>query len=297
MSKLILVSGEEDFLVERCVEDISVSELSLPVIRVSQDEYNRYENYGESNLYIVTDCKDVPAIKNSDDVVCAVASPSLKKWSSPFANQVFHFPRLKSYEDNNEVLTWILKEGELLNIDLTSVASALFLTCGNRLRKISSEIRKLKDLVGTTVPTVSDLKSIASRSSELSPKEILDAINRGDEKTAFWYYDLLQEKADETGWIISFIQRQFSNLRIIHKCKKDGTPEVEKIIGVHPYVFMKNILPLASVWKQETVSETIRKLVRLDYLNKTGLYDVKPELESLIYELSQESKNVHNHRS
>ena len=304
MSSLILVNGEEDFLMERAVRDEvavsligEVSEFRLP----DGLEGFLYESQtpllsGAPRAYVLWDVVEIPSLPEVEkDLIVCVAKGIKKPLSDKRAKRSHTFPKLKSYSDNNEIVRWILKEGERLNIDLSRVAPALFVNCGSNLRKISSEIEKMSVLTppGTAV-SPDEARSLMCFSADLNPQQIVDAICDGYTVRALAFYDKLQEANDETGWIIAYLQRlsiQQLKLEILRE-KKASDSEAAAALGVHPFIFKKMILGRQGLWSRKSVLGSIDTLCELDVAHKRGDVSARFGLESEIIRLSEEARDV-----
>ena len=293
---LTLVSGDEDFLVERAVLEEARSSLGdvhhfhMPGGMASYRELLLPSVELTSRLCLVLWGADsVPDPLASDPAITIVVSK--KKLSHPLARRSLHFPKLKAFLDRNDVLGWIIQEGERLNIGLSRVAEGLFVNCGNSLRKIASEIEKLSVIVprgGEATPD--DARSVLCFSAEITPRDVVDSMCDGQTCRAIALYDKLQER-DETGWILAYVYRhalsQFrANLLLGGGMPPDGAAS---IIGVHPFVFRKVWVPRSSLWSEDSLRESVSALSAFDVLHKRGK-DVACLLEFEIVRLSEEAR-------
>jgi DNA polymerase III delta subunit len=207
----------------------------------------------------------------------------------------------KPYDDGAEYVRWILKEGERLNIDLSMIAVALFWNCGTDLRKICSEITKIKVLVGpggTAEPSLA--RRVMCFSAELTPKHVIDAVCEGHPAKAIAFYDRLQEGGCETGWIIAYMQRHaIQQLRAELLLKSGHTVEqVAAAFGSHPAFVRSNILPKLGLWSISSLRFSLDTLCSLDLKHKRGTDVSRWGLEPEIIRLSEEAKhNVTSRRS
>ncbi len=302
MSSLVLVNGEEDFLMERAARD----EVSSSLI----EEVNEYklpsglEEYlydsqtplfsGSSRAFILWEVNEIPKLPEGSDLLICVAKSSKKPLSDKRAKRVHNFPKLKSYDDNNEVIKWILREGERLNIDLSRVATALFVNCGNSLRKISSEINKIAVLTPQgSIVSPNDARGVMCFSAELNPSQIIEAICDGNTTKALAFYDKLQEANDETGWIIAFLQRhvlQQLKLELLLE-KKFSDSEISEKLGIHPYTYKKVFQKRRNLWTKSSLLNSVNTLCDLDISHKIGESSARFGLELEIIKMSEEAKS------
>jgi len=298
---LVLVSGEEEFLIEQSAREEARHSLADEVLeyRFPADADNYAEEArsplmsGGKRAFIIWGPKEIPDLPEADDDVLIVITK--KQLSDPRAKRNLQFPKLKAYADNNEVVGWILKEGERHNIDLSRVAGALFVNSGNCLRKLASEIEKLSWAVppGTIVsPDVA--RPLMCFSAELTPKEIVDSICDGLTVRALAFYDKLQERADETGWILAYMQRHVLQQLKFEKLLERKPPYdgASSILGVHPFIFKRMLITRRGLWTKESLLKSLDTLCRLDILHKRGDESARFGLELEIIRLSEEARDV-----
>jgi DNA polymerase III delta subunit len=305
LSSLIIINGDEEFLKERAALDEARSSLVDFVYQYDQKDLDKYKEesevplmFGGSRAFIVWNCVEIPPLPDNDDTLIVVSEKHPLEDSR--AKRIRHFPKFKEYGDNNQIIQWIVDEGAVLNIDLSRIATALFVNNGRSLRKISSEIQKLAVLTpeGSEV-TPEIAKSVMCFSATLSPRDVVDAICVGDTSRAMTYYDKLQEKADETGWIIAYLQRHvLQQIRIERLvAQKLSHNDMAKELGVHPFVFRKIIFPRTDLWSHPSLVSSLDALCDLDVAHKQGKQSSHFGLELEIIRLSEEAKkNVNRYR-
>ena len=302
MSSLTLISGEEDFLAERAAHEAAHASLCDETFQYYlPDGLNAYLQESQSPLisggsraYILWGAKEVPPLPDSPQDAVIVVSGK-KSLQDSRAKRSFTFPKLKSYADNNEVVKWILKEGSFFNIDLSRVAGALFVNSGSCLRKLAREIEKLAAAVPEgSVVAPEEARSLMCFSAELTPREIIDAICDGYTVKALAFYDRMQERTDETGWIIAYMQRhvlQQLKLEVILKEKVSDERSAE-LLGVHPFIFKKILTSRRSLWTEESLMASLEFLCDMDIAHKRGEEFARFSLESEIIRLSEEARDV-----
>lgn len=231
----------------------------------------------------------VPRLPSDPDCLIVV---SKKKLEFAAAARRLEFPKLKTFSDKNEVVAWILKEGERYNIDLKRVALGLFVNSRKSLRKLASEIRKLAVLVPSGVVTPEDVRSVIPFSAELTPKEIVEALCEGHPVKAIAYLDRLQEAADETGWVIAFLQRHAIQQLRVELLVASGVSlqDVAGRLGVHPFFFRKTMEPRLGLWSPASLAASLSELCRLDLAHKRGDQSASFGLEAEVIRLSEEAK-------
>jgi DNA polymerase III delta subunit len=254
---------------------------------------------GSARAFILWKIKEVPLLPAGEKDLLIIITSGKKKLEDSRAKRSHNFPKLKSFDDNNEVLSFILKEGENRNIDLRRIAGALFVNNGNDLRKIVSEIRKLSILtLPGEVVTPEVARSLMCFSADLTPKSIVDAVCDGHTVKALVFYDRLQEIGEETGWIIAYLHRHVvQQLRMGHLLHSGASDSrCAELLGIHPFIFKKMRENRSGLWSHESLSSSINTLANLDIMHKRGNNFARFGLELEIARLSEESKNVHSRR-
>jgi len=298
LSTLTIINGDEEFLKERAALDEARSSLVDHVYQYDHSDLDKYKEeseiplmFGGSRAFIVWNCLEIPPLPNDDDTLIVVSGK--RPLEDPRAKRIRHFPKFKEYGDKNQIIQWIMDEGNSLNVDLTRVAAALFVNNGRSLRKISSEIKKLAVLTppGKEV-TPETAKSVMCFSAALTPRDVINAVCDGDTFRAMIYHDKLQERVDETGWIIAYLQRHvLQQLRLEQMAaQKIPRDDMAKKLGVHPFVFKKAILPRMGLWSRSSLMSSIGVLCDLDIAHKQGKRFSHFGLELEIIRLSEEAK-------
>lgn len=244
---------------------------------------------GSRRVFIVW-ASALPVLPSDPDVLIVV---SKKKLELAVATRRLDFPKLKSYDDKNEVVAWIVKEGERYNIDLRRVATGLFVNSRKSLRKLASEVRKLSVLVPSGPVTPEDVRSVLPFSADLTPKEIVEAVCEGHSVKAIAFVDRLQEANDETGWIIAFLQRHAIQMLRVELLSASGLgpQDVAKRIEMHPFIFRKVVEPRLGLWSVASLRRSLVELCALDLAHKRGKRSAVIGLEAEVVRLSEEAKN------
>ena len=303
VSSLILISGEEEYLVDCAALQEAKSSLASEILGYNlPDELDSYIRESQSSIilgkprtYILRGVKEIPPLPDADEDTVICVSPIGKRvLQDKRSKRTLVFPKLKAYPDNNEVIKWILKEGNNLNIDLSRIAGALFVNCGTWLRKLSREIEKIAVVVspGTTV-SPDDARSIMCFSAELTPKEIIDAICDGHTVRALAFYDKMQERNDETGWIIAYLQRhilQQIKLEKLHE-EKASDDRAATVLSIHPFIYKKLLVTRRGLWTKKSLMTSFSSLCDLDVSHKRGK-EARFGLELEIIRLAEEVKDV-----
>jgi DNA polymerase III delta subunit len=300
VSTLILVNGDDDFLKERVALDEAAMVLTPNVTQFTfPEDMDRYLEFLDirpmsnvQNVTIIWNASNVPNIL--DDGVTIVVASKGKLLNNNEAKRVVDVKKPKSYNNGIEYVNWILNEGERLRIDLSRVASALFVNCGMDLRKICSEIRKLEALSDSSDAVDSSMaRRVMCFSADLTPKNIVDAICDGHPAKALAFYDKLQERRCETGWIIAYMQSHVLQHLRTKMLLEQKTPQdqIPVALGVHPWVFKNTIFPRLGLWDTFSLQKSLATLCDLDVLHKRGVDVSCWGLEPEIIRLSEEAKH------
>ena len=303
MSSLILISGEEDFLSETEARREALSSLASETFEYNiPDDLESYIHdsqtqfmSGKSRVFILWGVKDIPVLPESElDTIICVAPPGKRILQDKRAKRSFVFPKLKSFQDNNDVVKWIIREGDFFNINLNRMAGALFVNSGTCLRKLHREIEKIAASVPPgTIVSPDEARSLIVFSTEVTPRDIIDAICDGHTHKAIAYLDKLQERADETGWIIAYMQRHVvQQLKLRESFELKLTGDVAKSIGVHPFILKKLLLTRLDLWTTKFLMTSLGTLCDLDVAHKRGDGSARFGLESEIIRMSEEVNNV-----
>jgi len=303
MSSLILISGEEDFLSETEARREALSSLASETFEYNiPDDLESYIHdsqtqfmSGKSRVFILWGVKDIPVLPESElDTIICVAPPGKRILQDKRAKRSFVFPKLKSFQDNNDVVKWIIREGDFFNINLNRIAGALFVNSGTCLRKLHREIEKIAASVPPgTIVSPDEARSLIVFSTEVTPRDIIDAICDGHTHKAIAYLDKLQERADETGWIIAYMQRHVvQQLKLRESFELKLTGDVAKSIGVHPFILKKLLLTRLDLWTTKFLMTSLGTLCDLDVAHKRGDGSARFGLESEIIRMSEEVNNV-----
>ena len=284
------IFGEEDFLMERAAMEEVASYLGRNIVRCESKKFDPNDLLDEPSSYLVYDCESLFNI-SSDTIHDFLFLHKIGIKPPKNCNgRVLEYPKLKVNNSQNQVLNWVIKEGEKLNIDLSRVAGALFLNCGNRLRKISSEIEKIRTISSDgEVVSPDKVKSVLCFSSEITPRSILDAIHEGKTNLALSYYDRLQELGNETGWILSYLQNSIIQIYRAKIMKESGVKNISDVLEINDFVLNNFVLDKTNLWTQDSLKQSVRVLSDIEVYHKSGnlISDFMLELE--IIRLSEEA--------
>lgn len=295
---VIIVNGDDEFLKERVVQDEVTISLSTSIHEFEfPDDIPRYNEFLESLplttsdlVVVIWDATEIPGLLACGTTI--VVSEDGKSIRYDRAKRTIDACKPKAYGPG--YINWIISEGDRLNINLKNVAGALFVNCGTDLRKICSEIGKLKVLSGRdgTVDT-SVARSVMCFSSELTPKHIVDAVCDGHPAKAIALYDKLQEGGCETGWIIAYMQRHVLQCLRAKTLQASGmsADRIADFLGIKPTTYKYVVAHKLGLWDVSSLRTSFAILCDMEILHKRGIDVSNWGLEPEIIRLSEEAKH------
>jgi DNA polymerase-3 subunit delta len=174
--------------------------------------------------------------------------------------------KLKTWDNNNEVIKWIPVEAKHLGVTLDKdVAETLYKFVGNDLHKISNELKKLVILVGKGGKvTVAQLKSVAVPVLPADPYQVVEAALRKDRPAAMNALSFLYRNMGEEASIIVTVSlmRQIEKLVVARQLFDKKTPEDEiaSTIEMHAFRFRNFFLPII---KRHSLASLLQQMERL----------------------------------
>jgi DNA polymerase III delta subunit len=279
---ILIIDGDDDFLVERAAREEAISFLSenesleffLPNDSDSLQEYLNTPSFQEERRsVIIHGASSIPDFKNDDLLI-------FTKIGQKFDTLNYKIVTIRSPKNENETLQWILKEGGKLNIDLTRVAHALFVSCGSCLRKIVAEIEKISVVTQQgSVVTPEEAKSVLCFSAELRPVQMLESILEGNSAKVLVYFDKFEENND-IGWILSYMHRHVSQALQYRKFPDSKVSFLVKELST----------------KMKSLSSSVDTFCELDGLFRSGKPSARLGLSFELVRMAEEIKNVKSGR-
>jgi len=177
--------------------------------------------------------------------------------------------KFKTWDDKNEVVKWISEEASRIRLDLNiQLAKAMFQVDGGDLYRLSSELGKLKLLVGKGTVTVDHLRLVMTPTSTVESWDVAEAaFMRSPKKALSMLSDLYRYAVDDPslmilGALIKGVERIFVARSMIDK---GATPdEAAAGIGMHPYRFKKSLLPQVERQTVARLLKAMQNLCKLD---------------------------------
>lgn len=177
--------------------------------------------------------------------------------------------KFKTWDDNNEVVKWILEEAKRLKLDLNiQIAKAMFQVDGDDLYRLSSELGKLKLLVDKSSVTIAHLRLVMTPTSTVESWDVAEAaFLRNPKKALSLLSDLYRYAAEDPslmilGALIKGVERIFVARSVMDKGA--APDDVAASIGMHPYRFKKSLLPQVEKQTVPRLVKAMQNLCKLD---------------------------------
>lgn len=188
---------------------------------------------------------------------------------------------------DNQILTFITKEIKSYQKEIGIPAASLLINLtGGDLWLIASNLRKLAFSSAAKTVTSAEIKESVPGSYDENIFGLTDALSAKNKKLAI---SLLEEQyaaglSDE--YLLTMLIRQFKILLQIRTAldEKMNPANLASQLKLHPFVIKKGLLQ-AKNFTASGLKNYLDRLIRLDFLNKTGSGDIKTELNLLISSL------------
>ncbi len=177
--------------------------------------------------------------------------------------------KLKTWDNNNEVVKWMIKEAHLLELSLSEeLAELMFEQLGGDLYRIYGELQKLKLLCGSGKVSREHLILVLAPSPKADPFEVADATIDKNVRDALKLlsicYKVMGDEAhvSVTGSLIRQVERMLVARSMLDQGEDESA--IGAALEIHPYRCKVHVLPRA---RKHTVPQLIsymRTLRRLD---------------------------------
>lgn len=188
-------------------------------------------------------------------------------WSSAASKgQGVERKKLKTWDDNNEVVKWVNAEALRLGVSFEKGIDLLFYqNVGSDLYRLSNELKKLALLVGDAGKIAKEhLVKVTSASPVAESFHVAEAAMIKDRKRAMNSLSILYKNQGEKALVpvVYALMRQVEKTLIARRLLDKGTSEADVAValGVKPWVFQKSILPQA---RQHGAKDLVRHMGRL----------------------------------
>lgn len=177
--------------------------------------------------------------------------------------------KLKTWDNNNEVAKWVQDEALRVGLKIDSrVSQAMYQVAGDDLYRLSSEIHKLKLLIGKGEVTLEHLNLVMTPSSTVASWDIADSVFNRNWKKALGQVSTVFRYATEDpslmilGALIKGVERLFVARSLLDKGVSHD--EVAGRLGMHPFRFKMSVLPQAEKQTTTRLISNMQMLSKLD---------------------------------
>lgn len=312
---IILFHGDEDFLIEECVDaiidhvvDPAARGFNLDVIYGSKADPKDVVSHASS--FPMMGEKRVVLVKEFEKLVTAEASREIvstyidKPLDSTILLLVSLDPdlRRKPFTDlkkkamvvecrplyDNQVPTWIAQRikgaGKEANAEACRLLQAYV---GNSLRALQNEIDKLFVFIGEKkVVTHEDVAAVVGASKGFTVFELQNAIGRKDTREAVRIVERMVESGQAPQMMIVMLTRFFLQLWKLSdpKLRRKPEGEIASEIGIPPY-FLKQQLQFQANFTVKQVENALKALLEADRMLKSTSPDPHVLMDLLIIAL------------
>lgn len=178
--------------------------------------------------------------------------------------------KLKTWDNNNEVVKWVQTEADRIGLNLSpQLANSMFQIAGSDLYILSSELRKLRLLVGAKDPvTVKHLQLVMTPASNLGSWDLADAVFLKNQRRAMNVLTSLYRFASEDptlmihGALVKSSERLFVARSMVNRGA--GEEEVAARFSMHPFRYRMSLLPQVEKQTLPGLARTMQILSKLD---------------------------------
>ena len=179
------------------------------------------------------------------------------------------YKKFKTWDDNNEVVRWVQDEAARLGLKIdNTIGTFMYKVAGEDLYRLSSELHKLKLLLGKGTVTKEHLDLVMAPTSNLASWDVADSVFLKNWKKALVQVAQIFKYASEDpslmilGALIKGVERLFVARSLLDKGLSHD--DVAGRLGMHPYRFKKAVLPQA---ERQTVVGLVRNMQMLSRLD------------------------------
>lgn len=312
---IILLHGDEDFLIEECVDaiidqvvDPAARGFNLDVIYGSKADpkdvvahASSFPMMGEKRVVLVKEFEKLVTSESSREIVSAYIDKPL---DSTILLLVSLDPdlRRKPFTDlkkkatvveckplyDNQVPAWIAQRikgaGKEANAEACRLLQAYV---GNSLRALQNEIDKLFVFIGEKkAVTHEDVAAVVGASKGFTVFELQNAIGRKDTREAVRIVERMVESGQAPQMIIVMLTRFFIQLWKLSdpKLRRKPEGEIASEIGIPPY-FLKQQLQFQANFTVEQVENALKALLEADRMLKSTSPDPHVLMDLLVIAL------------
>ena len=319
---VVLLYGEEDFLVDECIQavlDHALEEgtrgFNLDIVYGSKVDVKEviahasaFPMMSQRRVVIVKEFEKLATNDQSKELVgsyinhplestCLILSsehPDFRK--KPFTDLKKHAEvvECKPLYDN-QIFEWVSQRMKQLGKTSDPEACRLLQThVGNSLRQLQNEIDKLFIYVGEKNHITSgDVTEVVGATKGYTVFELQHAIGRKDLKDSLMILQAMLQSGQSPQLIIIMLTKFFTQLWKLSELKAKSTPEagMAEEVGVHPY-FLKKVIQYQ--FSRNHIEAGFRALAEADVTLKTTSRDPHLVMDLLLFTLVKgEMEEVH----
>ncbi len=180
------------------------------------------------------------------------------------------YKKLKTYEDNNEVIRWVESEAKRLGLTFDKgIANTLYQLVGADLHRLANELEKLRVLAKKgEVVTSTILGMVISPSPTAESWQVAEAAVERDAKKAMNLLSILyRNQGDDANVPLTYaLMRQIEKVIVARQMIDRRAPdeEIAVAIGMHPWRCKNHFLPLVRRHDLGKLAGHMSRLCRLD---------------------------------
>ncbi len=312
---VVLLYGDEDFLVDECIQAIVTHTLdegtkgfNLDVVYGTKIDVKEvvalasaFPMMAERRVVVVKEFEKLattePAkeqlsayLQNPLDSTCLVLvslQPDFRKKPFTDLKKRADLVECKSLYDN-QVPDWIARRIQALGKTADPQACRVLQAyVGNSLRSLQNEIDKLFIFVGDKKEiSGEDVIAVVGASKGYTVFELQNAIGRKDLKEALTILQAMLQAGQSPQMIIVMLTRFFNQLWKLSELKGKRTPDAEtaREVGVHPF-FLKQLVQFQSGFSPQQIENGYRALLEADTVLKSTSRDQRVVMDVMIYAL------------
>jgi DNA polymerase-3 subunit delta len=196
----------------------------------------------------------------------------------------------------NQIPAWIAeavrKGGHRIEPEAAKLIAAYI---GTSLREIRSELEKLYIYIDSRKEiTAGDVSALVGMSKEYSPFELQKVVGRRETARAMTILEEILEAGGGAPLIIATMTNYFLTLWKLHDLRRRGVTQKDQAAQarVHPF-FMQEYQEALGFQPSASCERALLLLAVADEQSKSGVYDVRQVMESLILRLcGAEERNI-----
>lgn len=311
---LLLIYGQETYLVERAVQQIKAAVLTPGTEDFNFNQFFAKEALAEDiistartlpvfadrRLVLIKDVHQLPA-SIQDDLLAYVQNPvpetclllcgekidSRRKFFQTFKKQggIVEFKPL--YE--NQLPAFVREQISSDNFDITGDALVLFCTrVGTNLQEVRTELGKLQTYLGEKrLIDIADVQAVVSSARSENVFEIGNAVARGETGKAITLVSKLVDEGEAPLKILSLLVRHYRQLWKLRELQVKGksSKEMAGLVGLPPF-FVDGMVQQAKQFSKVDFRRAFEFFLEADLAMKSSGADPDTLLEALLLKLA-----------